>query len=97
MRYTLTSLAFGLGASAAVLKRHECSFEITAHGGADGCLGSLNDGQCRIGGDYSKTKFILDTTTSILKDDHGRGCIITESPYQIQCDDGKPGEYTFQL
>lgn len=92
MRYAFTSLAFGLGASAAVLKRHECSFEMKVHGGVDGCIGSLNDGQCRVGGGYLKTKFTLDQTTGLLRDDHGRGCIITESPYQIQCDEGKAGE-----
>ncbi|TLD36357.1 Vacuolar protein-sorting protein bro1 [Venturia nashicola] len=91
MRYAVTSLAFGLGASAAVLKRNECSFEMKVHGGVDGSIGSFSDGQCRVGGHYPTTKFTLDQSTGTLRDDHGRGCIITAAPYQIQCDEGKAG------
>lgn len=91
MRYTFAPIAFGLGASAAVLKRHACSFEMQAKGPVYGPVGQIADGQCRIGGGHSPSKFHLEG--GYLKDDHGRGCIITGTPYQIQCDHGKTGTH----
>lgn len=96
MRYTLVPLALGLGVSAIDLQKryHECKFELNAKGGANGCIGQLEDGQCRIGGKYAPATFTLDQTTGILEDAKGRGCIITGTSHaQIQCDEGKAGEY----
>jgi hypothetical protein len=96
MRHALIPLALGLGVSASSLQKrwHECKFELNAQGGANGCIGQIGDGQCRIGSKYPPATFTLDKHSGILKDSKGRGCIITGSSHQqIQCDDGKTGKW----
>lgn len=93
MRHTLIPLAFGLGASAGVLKRGDgCHSEIHAHGHAHGPVGELSDGQCRVGGGYAPVRYHLNKRTGILTNSKGWGCIIAGEPQQIQCDSGKPGK-----
>lgn len=89
MKYALSPLAFTLGASAAVLKRSDCCFELTASGSGDvsGTLGQLNDGQNRVGGDYPAAKYCINQSGAIT-DSNGRGCILTPPTTQFQCDEG---------
>ncbi|KAL0264724.1 hypothetical protein SLS55_000675 [Diplodia seriata] len=86
MKYALSPLAVALGASAAVLKRSDCCFQLTASGGASGSVGQLNDGQNRVGGDYSPATYCLNN--GAITDKNGRGCILTPPTTQFQCDEG---------
>lgn len=86
MKYALSPLAFTLGASAAVLKRSECCFQLTASGGASGSVGQLDDGQNRVGGGYQAATYCLNNGG--ITDSNGRGCILTPPTTQFQCDEG---------
>ncbi|TVY38282.1 hypothetical protein LCER1_G009434, partial [Lachnellula cervina] len=82
--YSLITLSLALGASALVVPRSSCSFELTAAGGQTGTIGQLSDGQNRIGGGLSPTTFTLNNGS--ITDAAGRGCILTSSIGQFQCD-----------
>ncbi|KZF25395.1 hypothetical protein L228DRAFT_265864 [Xylona heveae TC161] len=87
MKYVLAPLVFGLGASAAALKRaDQCCFTLTASGGKNGTVGQLSDGQNRIGGPYSPANYCLDNGG--ITDSNHRGCILTPPTTQFQCDEG---------
>lgn len=73
--YSLITLSLALGASALVVPRSSCSFELTAAGGQTGTIGQLSDGQNRIGGGLSPTTFTLNNGS--ITDAAGRGCILT--------------------
>jgi hypothetical protein len=98
MRHSFLPIVLGaIGASAAP-QHGRCTFELTAHGHANGSIGQLTDGQCRIGGGYYPTTFDLDRHSGILKDKNGRGCIITRGKAsQIQCDQGASGMFSETL
>ena len=80
-------LCFAIGASAAVLPRQNCCFQINASGGASGTVGQLDDGQNRIGGHYDPATYCIDGNGGIT-DANGRGCILTPPTTQFQCDVG---------
>jgi len=96
MKYAFASLAFGLGASAALLRRDQCSFTITASGGESGTVGQLPDGQNRIGqlpdgqnrvgGNLPTGSYSI--SNGQITDSQGRGCILTPPTKQFQCDEG---------
>ncbi|KAL2062444.1 hypothetical protein VTL71DRAFT_6710 [Oculimacula yallundae] len=85
MKY-YTSLAFGLGASAAILPRDTCTFTLTASGGQSGIVGQLSDGQNRIGGGNPTGTYSI--SNGQVTDAQGRGCILTPPTTQLQCDVG---------
>jgi hypothetical protein len=96
MRHALIPLALSLGASANSLQKrwHDCKFELNAQGGANGCIGQIDNGQCRTGSKYPPATFTLDKHTGILRDSKGRESIITGGSHQkIQCDDAKHGRH----
>src|SRR4051812_25655037 len=80
------SLVFALGASAATIRRDQCSFTITASGGQPGIVGQLSDGQNRIGGGHPTGTYTI--SNGQITDSAGRGCILTPSVEQFQCDAG---------
>ncbi|TVY15733.1 hypothetical protein LARI1_G006054, partial [Lachnellula arida] len=82
--YSLITLSLALGASALVVPRSSCSFELTAAGGQTGTIGQLSDGQNRIGGGLSPATFTINNGS--ITDAAGRGCILTTSIGQFQCD-----------
>ncbi|KAF2102428.1 hypothetical protein NA57DRAFT_71425 [Rhizodiscina lignyota] len=87
-KMTLTTLAFAAGVSALSARGYGCCFYLTASGGPGGPVGEIGDGQIRIGqAGVSQTEYCLGPDGGLI-DDHGRGCIITESA-QFQCDAGK--------
>jgi hypothetical protein len=96
MQYSLVSLAFAVGASAVVVPRSSCSFSLTATGGESGSIGSLGDGQLRIGGGLDATTFSI-TNNGTITDDAGRGCILTPSVNQFQCDLNVAGTSGFSI
>ncbi|PQE09939.1 GPI anchored cell wall protein [Rutstroemia sp. NJR-2017a BVV2] len=81
-----TSLVFALGATAATIRRDQCSFTITASGGQSGVVGQLSDGQNRIGGGHPAGTYTI--SNGQITDAAGRGCILTPSVEQFQCDSG---------
>jgi hypothetical protein len=92
MKHILASAACLVGASAVALHR-DCKFEISAIGLANGLIGQLSDGQCRIGGGYAPSKFNLDHSSGLMTDRNGWGCITTPGQVsQIQCDQGATGK-----
>ncbi len=85
MKYSLATLAFGLGASAVTVPR-SCTFTLTASGGQSGVVGQLGDGQNRIGGGHPTGSYTVKNGQII--DASGRGCILTPPTSQFQCDVG---------
>ncbi len=91
MKYTLSSLAFGL-TSAGVLQTRQsasCAFGISVSGGVTGSLGQLADGQNRVGPGQSGAQYSMSCSGnggSITQP--GRGCILTPPTTQFQCDSG---------
>ncbi|OCK73791.1 hypothetical protein K432DRAFT_447644, partial [Lepidopterella palustris CBS 459.81] len=98
MKYSLSPLAFGLGASAGLLRRNldQCCFKLEAHGYAHGHIGQLSDGQCRIGGGHDHSTFCINKHSGTIKDSTGRECIVTEVG-QFQCDSGSHGSPGFSF
>lgn len=86
--YSLIFLSSVLGASALSLPRSaaSCPFTLTATGGQTGTIGSLGDGQTRIGGGLASTTFTINSDNGTVTDDAGRACILTPSVDQFQCD-----------
>lgn len=107
MKYTIATLAFGLGASAGALNKRggygggygyggghgsdKCCFEIEASGGKSGLLGQIYDGQNRIG-EQGLPPATYCLNNGALTDASGRGCVITGPTDQFQCDAGAPRE-----
>ncbi|RFU30873.1 hypothetical protein B7463_g5437, partial [Scytalidium lignicola] len=84
--YSLVAfLAIG-GVSAVSIPRSTCSFQLTASGGQSGTVGQLPDGQNRIGGGYPQATYTIGS--GVITDSTGRGCILTPSIEQWQCDTG---------
>ncbi|PYI03741.1 hypothetical protein BO78DRAFT_409650 [Aspergillus sclerotiicarbonarius CBS 121057] len=88
MKNYATLAAFAAGANALVGRSDSCCFHLTASGGASGTVGQLGDGQNRIGGGLPETQFCIDSNGGIT-DSSGRGCVVTSSTTQFQCDLGK--------
>ncbi|KAF2475807.1 uncharacterized protein BDR25DRAFT_379374 [Lindgomyces ingoldianus] len=74
-------MAFGLGASAVVLKRDDgkCCFTLKGTGSVTGPVWQLREGTIRIGGSNPPSKFCIDTSTRTMTDPAGRGCGIGAS------------------
>ncbi|PYH92886.1 hypothetical protein BO71DRAFT_485085 [Aspergillus ellipticus CBS 707.79] len=87
MKTFTTLAAFAAGTNALVGRGNSCCFHLTASGGASGTIGQLGDGQNRIGGGLPETQFCIDSNGGIT-DSSGRGCIVTSSTTQFQCDLG---------
>ncbi|PMD33984.1 hypothetical protein L207DRAFT_571397 [Hyaloscypha variabilis F] len=92
---TFVALSLALGASAFAVPRSSCSFELTSSGGESGTIGQLSDGQNRIGGGLSATTFTINNGG--ITDSAGRGCILTPSIKQFQCDQGAGPTYGFVI
>jgi hypothetical protein len=89
MRQTLLSLVLGgLGASAAVLKRDDCSFELDGGRDFDGCRDRFDDRRCRFDGHNLKSKFSFDIKSGVLRDGNGRGCGFNDRDSRFRCDEG---------
>ncbi|KAI9736115.1 MAG: hypothetical protein M1818_006291 [Claussenomyces sp. TS43310] len=85
--HSLVTLSLILGASAfTTVPRSTCSFTLTASGGQSGSVGQLDDGQNRIGGGLPATSFTISNGNGTVTDSTGRGCILTPSIKQFQCD-----------
>ncbi|KAH8669550.1 ubiquitin 3 binding protein But2 C-terminal domain-containing protein [Tricladium varicosporioides] len=97
MLNTLITLSLALGTSALVAPRSSgyCSFRLTASGGDSGTTGQLNDGQNRIGGNLTAANFYI--SNGGITDEVGRGCILTPSVEQFQCDQGVGPTYGFSI
>lgn len=85
MKYSLATLAFSAGASAASIQR-SCTFTLTASGGQSGTIGQLSDGQNRVGGGLPQATYSINNGQ--ITDSQGRGCILTPPTTQFQCDVG---------
>ncbi|PWY86069.1 hypothetical protein BO70DRAFT_289373 [Aspergillus heteromorphus CBS 117.55] len=96
MKTFTTLAAFAAGTNALVGRGNTCCFHLTASGGASGTIGQLGDGQNRIGGGLPETQFCIDSNGSIA-DSSGRGCVVTSSTTQFQCDLGVPGTSGFSI
>ncbi|KAK4495940.1 hypothetical protein PRZ48_013208 [Zasmidium cellare] len=86
MKAFIGAAGLAVGASAAILPRDQCCFQITASGGQSGTVGQLSDGQNRIGGSNPAGTYCLNNGG--LTDSQGRGCILTPPTTQFQCDVG---------
>ncbi|KAF2165697.1 hypothetical protein M409DRAFT_23987 [Zasmidium cellare ATCC 36951] len=86
MKAFIGAAGLAAGASAAILPRDQCCFQITASGGKSGTVGQLSDGQNRIGGSHPAGTYCLNNGG--LTDSQGRGCILTPPTTQFQCDQG---------
>lgn len=98
MKSFLTSAAFVAVGSAAILRRDQCCFQITASGGVSGVMGQLDDGQNRLNGTYSPATYCY--SNGGITDSNGRGCIITttnDSTKQFQCDEGTAAQAGFSI
>ncbi|KAH8787348.1 putative GPI anchored cell wall protein [Hyaloscypha sp. PMI_1271] len=92
---TFAALSLILGASAFAVPRSSCSFQLTASGGESGTIGQLSDGQNRIGGGLSPATFAINNGGII--DSASRGCILTPSVEQFQCDQGVGPTFGFAI
>ncbi|KAK4547136.1 hypothetical protein LTR36_001357 [Oleoguttula mirabilis] len=88
MHAALTGLALVAGAHAAVTGTQGCCFGLNANGGQSGQVGQLIDGQNRIGQTEGSTTGNYCLNNGALTDSNGRGCILTPSTSQFQCDAG---------
>ncbi|KAF2159610.1 hypothetical protein M409DRAFT_70921 [Zasmidium cellare ATCC 36951] len=86
MPRSYAAVILAVGASAAVVARDQCCFQLTASGGASGTVGQLSDGQNRIGGGYPPATYCINNGG--ITDSSGRGCILTPPTTQFQCDVG---------
>ncbi|KAF2089597.1 hypothetical protein K490DRAFT_37086 [Saccharata proteae CBS 121410] len=96
MRYALAPLAFGLGASAAILPRSDCCFQLTSSGGVSGSMSQLSDGQNRVGGSGGSAATYC-INNGAITDSNGRGCILTGATTQFQCDSGSSPTTGFSI
>lgn len=95
MKSFISAAGFIVGASAAVVRRDQCCFQLTASGGAQGSIGQLGDGQNRIGGGYAPATYCINNGG--ITDKNGRGCILTPPTTQFQCDEGASPTYGFSV
>jgi len=78
MKSFTTIAALGLGVSGAAIHKRtdtpsdKCCFDIDITGGVTGPLGSLWDGQIRVGPNYTAIPFCIEN--SMVTDNQGRGC-----------------------
>ncbi|OKL63341.1 hypothetical protein UA08_01156 [Talaromyces atroroseus] len=96
MKSFATLAAFAAGANALAIRSDSCCFELTASGGASGTLGQLSDGQNRIGGGLPPATYCI-SSSGIITDSNGRGCILTPPTTQWQCDEGATGTSGFSV
>ena len=87
MKYVLASITLGLGANALVAREASQCIQLEASGGQSGILGQLDDGQNRVGGGHPTGCYCMSSDGGFT-DSNGRGCILTPSVTQFQCDDG---------
>ncbi|APA07902.1 hypothetical protein sscle_03g026720 [Sclerotinia sclerotiorum 1980 UF-70] len=96
MKYSApVSLAFAVSASAASIRRDNCSFTLTASGGASGIVGQLDDGQLRILGGHPTATFTI--SNGAATDSKGRPCYLTSEANQYQCDTGMTATNGFAI
>ncbi|KAK3057831.1 hypothetical protein LTR09_000906 [Extremus antarcticus] len=76
-------LAMAVSSQALVSREASCCFGITAYGGPSGIVGTLGDGQLRIGGQEPPAHLCTDGNGGFI-DEQGRGCIVTPPTGQIQ-------------
>lgn len=98
MKLIFYSAAFAAVSYAAVLKRDQCCFQITATGGVSGVMGQLSDGQNRLNGTYSPATYCY--SNGGITDANGRGCIVTttnDATHQFQCDEGTSAQAGFSI
>ncbi|KAJ5301004.1 uncharacterized protein N7443_006006 [Penicillium atrosanguineum] len=88
MKTFITLAAFAAGTNALVGRGDSCCFHLTASGGASGSIGQLSDGQNRIGDDSLSSADYCINSSGGITDSNGRGCILTSSTTQWQCDEG---------
>lgn len=93
MKAVYAPLGFALTASAAILRRDQCCFSLTASGGQSGTVGQLSDGQNRVG-DNSLSAGSYCINDGAITDGQGRGCILTSPTTQFQCDTGATGMFS---
>lgn len=86
MKSFIAAAGLAVGASAAVVARDQCCFQLTASGGVSGTVGQLSDGQNRVGGGYPPATYCINNGG--ITDASGRGCILTPPTTQFQCDVG---------
>lgn len=84
-------LALASTASCGLVKKHwhpehDCCFHLYTHGGVDGSIGQISDGQNRVGGGYPPAEYCF--RGDGIYDAKGRGCILTPPTGQWQCDEG---------
>ncbi|KAK5171877.1 uncharacterized protein LTR77_003514 [Saxophila tyrrhenica] len=95
MKSTLAALTLAVGTQALVSREAGCCFGITAYGGPGGVVGTLGDGQLRIGGQEPAAHVCINNGG--LTDDQGRGCILTPPTTQLQCDAGAAPTLGFEI
>jgi hypothetical protein len=93
--------AVGLSAARIVPRgewHHHCSFELEVVGDKCGPVCQIPDGQLNLDANrWGPGDAEFHIHHGILKDSHGRGCIITEPQKQLQCDLGNPGLIYYYL
>ncbi|KAH7130338.1 putative GPI anchored cell wall protein [Dendryphion nanum] len=91
--FAFTSLGLGVIASAVIVPHvlhgeanNSITFNLIAHGppSANGIVGRLDDGQCRIGGGHPTAGYYLHNAG--VWDQKGHGCILAPETFQWQCD-----------
>ncbi|CZT20316.1 related to GPI anchored cell wall protein [Ramularia collo-cygni] len=95
MKTVIRAAGLIIGASAAVVPKDDCCFQLTASGDAKGTIGQLGDGQNRIGGGYPPATYCINNGG--ITDKNGRGCILTPPTTQFQCDVGATPTYGFSI
>lgn len=95
MKSFVCAAGLAAGASAAILPREQCTFGLTASGGAQGQVGQLSDGQNRVGGGHPTGSYSLNN--GAITDSQGRGCILTPPTTQFQCDMGATPSTGFSI
>lgn len=86
MKYTLSTLGLAVAASAGVVRTRSsqcCTFDLKVHGGVNGTLGFLSDGQARVG-PATTTPDSYCISNGTVTDSTGNSCGITDA-YQFQC------------
>ncbi|PYI22318.1 hypothetical protein BO99DRAFT_19552 [Aspergillus violaceofuscus CBS 115571] len=96
MKNFATLAAFAAGGNALVSRADSCCFHLTASGAASGTVGQLGDGQNRLGGGLAAASFCIDSNGAIT-DSSGRGCVVTSSVTQFQCDLGTTAQTGFSI
>lgn len=90
--------AFAAVGSAALLRRDQCCFEITASGGVTGVMGQLADGQNRLNASLPAATYCY--SNGGITDEEGRGCIVTttnDATHQFQCDEDTRAQAGFSI